>query len=94
MLAAIMTWLTWLVLAVVVTAVAALTGVKPKGTRHVARTRLMGVARVVLGWSRSSWRTWCFGLAPAAERAIPLTSEAEAQVLLPGGSCERVRPSV
>lgn len=48
MLAAIMTWLTWLVLAVVVTAVAALTGVKPKGTRHVARTRLMGVARVVL----------------------------------------------
>ena len=43
-----MTWLTWLVLAVVVTAVAALTGVKPKGTRHVARTRLMGVARVVL----------------------------------------------
>jgi hypothetical protein len=48
MLAAIMTWLTWLVLAVLVTAAAALTGVKPKGTRHVARTRLMGVARVVL----------------------------------------------
>ena len=48
MLAAIMTWLTWLVVAVVVTAVAALTGVKPKGTRHVARTRLMGAARVVL----------------------------------------------
>ena len=48
MLAAIMTWLAWLVLAVLVTAVAALTGVKPKGTRHVARTRLMGVARVVL----------------------------------------------
>ena len=43
-----MTWLTWLVLAVVVAAVAALTGVKPKGTRHVARTHLMGVARVVL----------------------------------------------
>ena len=43
-----MTWLTWLVLAILVTAVAALTGVKPKGTRHVARTRLMGVARVVL----------------------------------------------
>ena len=48
MLAAIMTWLAWLVLAVLVTAVAALTGVKPRGTRHVARTRLMGVARVVL----------------------------------------------
>ena len=43
-----MTWLTWLVLAVIVTAIAAVTGVKPKGTRHVARTQLMGVARVVL----------------------------------------------
>jgi heme/copper-type cytochrome/quinol oxidase subunit 4 len=43
-----MTWLTWLVLAVVVTAIAAVTGIKPKGTRHVARTSLMGVARVVL----------------------------------------------
>ena len=29
-------------------AVAAITGLKPKGTRHVARTRLMGVARVIL----------------------------------------------
>jgi hypothetical protein len=35
-------------IAVVVTAVAALTGLKPKGTRHVAGTHLMGVARVVL----------------------------------------------
>jgi len=43
-----MTWLTWLILAAVVTAIAAVTGVKPKGTRHVARTSLMGVARVVL----------------------------------------------
>jgi len=43
-----MTWLTWLVLAVVVTAIAAVTGIKPKGTRHVARTSLMSVARVVL----------------------------------------------
>jgi hypothetical protein len=43
-----MTWLTWLVLAVLVTAVAAVTGIKPKGTRHVAHTRLMGVARFVL----------------------------------------------
>jgi hypothetical protein len=38
----------WLGLAVVVTAVAALTGLKPRGTRHVAHTRLMGVGRVLL----------------------------------------------
>jgi hypothetical protein len=43
-----MTWLAWLALAVLITAVAAVTGVKPAGTRHVARTRLMGVARLVL----------------------------------------------
>jgi hypothetical protein len=43
-----MTWLTWLILAAVVTAIAAVTGIKPKGTRHVARTSLIGVARVVL----------------------------------------------
>ena len=43
-----MTWLAWLTLAVVVTAVAAVTGIKPKGTRHVAHTSMMGVARVVL----------------------------------------------
>ena len=43
-----MTWLTWLILAAVVAAIAAVTGIKPKGTRHVARTSLMGVARVVL----------------------------------------------
>lgn len=35
-------------LAVIVAAVAAVTGIKPKGTRHVARTSLMGVARVFL----------------------------------------------
>ena len=29
--------------------IAAVTGIKPKGTRHVAHTSLMGVARVVLG---------------------------------------------
>jgi hypothetical protein len=28
--------------------VAALTGIKPKGTRHVARTSLMSAARLVL----------------------------------------------
>ena len=38
------TWLAWLGLAVLITAVAAVTGIKPKGTRHVAHTRLMGVA--------------------------------------------------
>jgi F0F1-type ATP synthase membrane subunit a len=48
MLSSIMSWLAWLGLAVLVTALAAITGIKPKGTRHVARTRLMGVARLVL----------------------------------------------
>jgi hypothetical protein len=43
-----MTWLAWLGLAVLITAVAAVTGIKPRGTRHVAGTRLMGVARVAL----------------------------------------------
>jgi hypothetical protein len=43
-----MTWLTWLMLAVVVAAIAAVTGIKPKGTRPVARTQLMGVARFAL----------------------------------------------
>ena len=43
-----MTWLAWLALAVLITGVAAVTGIKPAGTRHVARTRLMGVARFVL----------------------------------------------
>jgi hypothetical protein len=33
---------------VLVTAIAAVTGAKPKGTRHVAHTGLMDVARVVL----------------------------------------------
>ena len=43
-----MSWLAWLLLAVIITTVAAVTGIKPKGTRHIARTRLMGVARLVL----------------------------------------------
>ena len=43
-----MTWLGWLGLAVIITAVAPVTGFKPKGTRHVARTSLMGVARIAL----------------------------------------------
>jgi len=48
MLAVVMSWLAWLGLAVIITAVAAITGIKPKGTRHVARTHLMGVARLAL----------------------------------------------
>lgn len=43
-----MTWLTWLALAVIITALAAVTGIKPKDTRHVAGTHLMSVARAVL----------------------------------------------
>jgi hypothetical protein len=38
----------WLILVAIVVAVAAITGFKPKDTRPVARTQLMGVARVVL----------------------------------------------
>jgi hypothetical protein len=48
MLAFVMTWLAWLTLALLIAAIAAITGIKPKGTRHVARTQLMGVARLVL----------------------------------------------
>ena len=43
-----MTWLTWLMVALLVATFAALTGIKPKGSRPVAHTRLMGVARFVL----------------------------------------------
>jgi hypothetical protein len=43
-----MNWLAWLGLAVIITGVAAITGLKPKGTRHVAHTRLMGAARLAL----------------------------------------------
>jgi hypothetical protein len=43
-----MSWLVWLGLAVVLGALAAVTGIKPEGTRPVARSRLMGVARFVL----------------------------------------------
>ena len=38
----------WVGLAVLVVAVAALTGIKARGTRPVAGTRLMGVGRWVL----------------------------------------------
>ena len=42
------TWFTWLFIALLVATFAALTGIKPKGSRPVAHTRLMGVARFVL----------------------------------------------
>ena len=43
-----MTWLFWLGLAVLLGVVAAVTGIKPRGSRAVAGTRLMGVARFIL----------------------------------------------
>ena len=43
-----MSWFAWLGLAVLITTLAAVTGAKPKGTRHVAHTHLMTVARLVL----------------------------------------------
>ena len=43
-----MSWLFWLGVAVLVGVVAAVTGIKPSGTRPVARTRLMGVGRFAL----------------------------------------------
>jgi hypothetical protein len=43
-----MTWLTVLIVVAVVAAVAAVTGFKPSGSRPVARTQLMGVARIAL----------------------------------------------
>lgn len=43
-----MSWLAYFGLAVIVTGFAAVTGIKAKNTRHVARTHLMGVARLAL----------------------------------------------
>jgi hypothetical protein len=43
-----MNWLVWLGLAVIIAAAAAVTGIKPKGTRPVAHTRMMGVGRIAL----------------------------------------------
>lgn len=43
-----MNWLVWLGLAVVVAVFAAVTGLKAKGTRPVAHTRMMGVGRLAL----------------------------------------------
>jgi hypothetical protein len=43
-----MNWLVLLSLAVVFAAVAAVTGVKPRKTRPVAHSRMMGMGRIVL----------------------------------------------
>lgn len=43
-----MNWLAWLGLAVVIAAIAAVTGIKPKGTRPVSHSRMMGMARICL----------------------------------------------
>lgn len=43
-----MSWIVWLGIAVAIGVVAALTGAKPKGSRPVASTRLMGMARLIL----------------------------------------------
>lgn len=43
-----MSWLFWLGFAVLLGIVAAVTGIKPRGTRPVARTRLMGMGRLAL----------------------------------------------
>ncbi len=43
-----MTWYSWLILAAIITAVAAIVGLQPKGARNVSGTHLMGVGRFVL----------------------------------------------
>ena len=43
-----MNWLVLLGIAVVIVAIAAVTGIKPKGTRPVAHSRMMGAARIAL----------------------------------------------
>ena len=43
-----MSWLFWLGLAVVLGVIAAVTGIKPKKTRPVAHSRLMGAGRIAL----------------------------------------------
>ena len=43
-----MNWLVWLGVAVVIAVIAAVTGIKPKETRQVSRTRMMGMGRLAL----------------------------------------------
>jgi len=61
-----MSWLAWFGLAVILTGAAAITGIKAKGTRHVAHTGLMGMARLVLWFvaivvAYLAWRAWSPG---------------------------------
>lgn len=55
-----MSWLAWLGLAVLVGVIAAVTGLKPKGTRHVAGTRMMGIGRLALFFLLAlfAWLAW------------------------------------
>ncbi|MFA5180020.1 MAG: hypothetical protein WC405_01765 [Syntrophales bacterium] len=43
-----MNWLEWIGIIVIITGIAAVTGIKPKGTRHIAHTSLMWMARLAL----------------------------------------------
>lgn len=43
-----MSWFFWLAVAVILSAVVAIVGVQPKGTRSIDHTRMMGIARFVL----------------------------------------------
>jgi hypothetical protein len=44
----VVSWYLWLGLAALVTAVAAIAGIQPSGTRPVAHTSMMGMARLAL----------------------------------------------
>ena len=46
--ASVVNWLVLLGIVVVIVAIAAVTGVKAKGTRHVAGSRMMGMGRIAL----------------------------------------------
>lgn len=43
-----MNWLVWLGIAMLIAVFAAVTGLKPKGSRPVAHTRMMGMGRLAL----------------------------------------------
>ena len=44
----IMNWIAWLGIAVIIAAIAVVTGIKPRGTRPVAHTRMMAMGRLAL----------------------------------------------
>jgi hypothetical protein len=43
-----MTWFFWLSLAVIITAIVAVVSIQPTGTRPIAHTHMMGMARFAL----------------------------------------------